>query len=72
MAKSKAKKKRMHEIRNGGRDVTINQAGGTLVVTRYDVSNRFSQKSTPTLKERRNKKENKYGKNGIKRGDYAS
>ena len=47
------------------------QAGGLLELTRYDNSNRFSQRSTPTKKSKVSKRENKYGKNGLKRGDYA-
>lgn len=47
------------------------QAGGTLDITRYDCSNRYGQRKNPTKIGKLRKNENKYGKNGIKRGDYA-
>lgn len=62
MAKSKAQKKREHDVRNGKRDVSLNRGGDYISISTHE-------RKTPTKKEILSKRENKYKR---KFGDYAS
>lgn len=59
MAKSKARKKREHDKRNGKFDVTLNRG----------ISPDFSMhvRKTPTLKERKEKEWRKYKRNHLRK-----